>query len=181
MCSSMLLHKFLSSTLHTANRYRDQRRRQVVAFKRLRWLNTVLVVCEYICHLPNHGKRRVAAHKLKLERNMKDFDWQVEFRSFRSFHGNMNDWIKPKLKWPQEKLKTMLMQNFGVTKKEHYGIMAFSGPIIIWVMLQTWKSTPSCNLQLSVNLFSVLSHGQLVFEWNKLNRPTATQVRINTT
>lgn len=48
-------------------------------------------------------------------------------------------------------------------------------------MLQTWKSTLSCNLQLSVNLFSVLSHGQLVFEWNKLNRPTATQVRINTT
>ena len=31
MCSSMLLHKFLSSTLHTANRYRDQRRRQVQA------------------------------------------------------------------------------------------------------------------------------------------------------
>ena len=30
------------------------------------------------------------------------------------------------LKWPQEKLKTMLMQNFGLTKKEHiivcYGI-----------------------------------------------------------
>ena len=25
------------------------------------------------------------------------------------------------LKWPQEKLKTMLMQNLGVTKKEHYG------------------------------------------------------------
>ena len=30
------------------------------------------------------------------------------------------------LKWPQEKLKTMLMQNFGLTKREHiivcYGI-----------------------------------------------------------
>ena len=24
------------------------------------------------------------------------------------------------LKWPQDKLKTMLMQNFGVTNKEHY-------------------------------------------------------------
>ena len=24
------------------------------------------------------------------------------------------------LKWPQEKLKTMLMQNFGLTNKEHY-------------------------------------------------------------
>ena len=27
-----------------------------------------------------------------------------------------------KLKWPQEKLNTMLMQNFGVTNKEHYGM-----------------------------------------------------------
>ena len=26
------------------------------------------------------------------------------------------------LKWPQEKLKIMLMQNFGVTSKEHYGM-----------------------------------------------------------
>ena len=33
----------------------------------LRWLNTVLVVCEYkLSHLPNHGKRTVAAHTLKL-------------------------------------------------------------------------------------------------------------------
>ena len=39
----------------------------------LRWLNTVLAVCclfvvcclAVICHLPNHGKRKVAAHKLK--------------------------------------------------------------------------------------------------------------------
>ena len=27
------------------------------------------------------------------------------------------------LKWPQEKLKTMVMQNFGVTNKEHYGML----------------------------------------------------------
>ena len=27
------------------------------------------------------------------------------------------------LKWPQEKLKAMLMQNFGVTSKEHYGML----------------------------------------------------------
>ena len=34
------------------------------------------------------------------------------------------------LKWPQEKLKIMLMQNFGVTKKEHYGMfMVFSGVV----------------------------------------------------
>ena len=27
------------------------------------------------------------------------------------------------LRWPQEKLKTMLMQNFGVTNKEYYGML----------------------------------------------------------
>ena len=32
------------------------------------------------------------------------------------------------LKWPQEKLKTMLKQNFGVTNKEHY-VMGFSGVV----------------------------------------------------
>ena len=32
---------------------------------RLRWLNTVLAVCEYMSLL-NHGNRKVAAHKLKL-------------------------------------------------------------------------------------------------------------------
>ena len=33
----------------------------------LRWLNTVLAVCIVsIYHLANHGKRKVAAHKLKL-------------------------------------------------------------------------------------------------------------------
>ena len=31
--------------------------------------------------------------------------------------------LHKQLKWPQEKLKTMLMQNFGVTKKEHYGTL----------------------------------------------------------
>ena len=27
------------------------------------------------------------------------------------------------LKWPKEKLKTMLMQNFGVRNKEHYRVL----------------------------------------------------------
>ena len=27
------------------------------------------------------------------------------------------------LKWPQGKLKTMLMQNFGVTNKDYYGML----------------------------------------------------------
>ena len=38
------------------------------------------------------------------------------------------------VKWPQEKLKTMLMQNLGVTNKEHYGML--------WYFLE-W-STASC-------------------------------------
>ena len=29
------------------------------------------------------------------------------------------------LKWPQEKLKTMLMQNFGVTNKEHDDVLCY--------------------------------------------------------
>ena len=41
------------------------------------------------------------------------------------------------LKWPQEKLKTMLVQNFGVTNKEHYGML--------WYFLESivdkWKMT----------------------------------------
>ena len=38
------------------------------------------------------------------------------------------------VKWPQEKLKTMLMQNLGVTNKEHYGML--------WYFLE--RSTGSC-------------------------------------
>ena len=36
------------------------------------------------------------------------------------------------LKWPQEKLKTMLMLNFGVTNKQHYGMLWFfwSGQLV---------------------------------------------------
>ena len=33
----------------------------------LRWLNTALAVCKYMS-FANHGKRKVAAHKLKLEK-----------------------------------------------------------------------------------------------------------------
>ena len=33
------------------------------------------------------------------------------------------------LKWPREKLKTMLMQNFGVTNKEYYGMLWY---FLVW-------------------------------------------------
>ena len=38
-----------------------------------------------------------------------------------------------KLKWPQEKLKTTLKQNFGVTNKEHYVMLWY---FLEWSMLQ---------------------------------------------
>ena len=40
------------------------------------------------------------------------------------------------IKWPQEKLKTMLMQNFGLTNKEHYGML--------WYFLE-WSISVTCN------------------------------------
>ena len=40
------------------------------------------------------------------------------------------------LKWPQEKLKTMLMQTFGVTNKEHYGMLWY---YLVWsIALRRW-------------------------------------------
>ena len=44
------------------------------------------------------------------------------------------------LKWPQEKLKTMLMQNFGVINKEHYGMLWYfwSGQLHILVSRASW-------------------------------------------
>ena len=49
------------------------------------------------------------------------------------------------LKWPQEKLKTMVMQNFGLTNKEHYGML--------WYFLE-WSIL--CKL-----LFSI-AHGNML-------------------
>ena len=40
-------------------------------------------------------------------------------------------------KWPQEKLKTMLMQNFGVTNKEHYGMLWY---FLEWSIPKYWSS-----------------------------------------
>ena len=46
------------------------------------------------------------------------------------------------LKWPQEKLKTMLMQNFGVSNKEHYGML--------WYFLE-WSIQRNLSSPYSVN------------------------------
>ena len=59
------------------------------------------------------------------------------------------------VKWPQEKLKTMLMQNLGVTNKEHYGML--------WYFLE-WSITQRAT-----------SH-QWELIWNKLaNWPAISQ------
>ena len=45
------------------------------------------------------------------------------------------------LKWPQEKLKTMLRQNFGVTNKEHYGKLWYflEWSIMSYYVLENFK------------------------------------------
>ena len=44
------------------------------------------------------------------------------------------------LKWPQEKLKKVLMQNFGMTNKEHYGMLWY---FLEWlIILHSTKSYP---------------------------------------
>ena len=51
-----------------------------------------------ICHLLNHGNRKVAAYKLKLasEKYTDERFWLTgKMWRFRCFHGNMNDWIQP--------------------------------------------------------------------------------------
>ena len=47
-------------------------------------------------------------------------------RAYHRRRGPLSSTTMSQLKWelklPQEKLKTMLMQNYGVTNKEHYGM-----------------------------------------------------------
>ena len=52
------------------------------------------------------------------------------------------------LKQPQEKLKTMLMQNFGVTNKQHYGMLWY---FLEWSIAITSKS-PDFNYQFPSHL-----------------------------
>ena len=56
------------------------------------------------------------------------------------------------LKWPQEKLKTMLMQNFGVTNKEHYGML--------WYFLE-WSIVFSLNVRQSLAWRPSLLHAAM--------------------
>ena len=44
------------------------------------------------------------------------------------------------LKWPKGKLKTKIMQNFGVTNKEHYGMLWY---FLEWAI--TRSMTSECN------------------------------------
>ena len=48
------------------------------------------------------------------------------------------------LKWPQGKLKTMLLQNFGVTNKEYYGML--------WYFLERPKEGKLCQQKRAAKL-----------------------------
>ena len=56
-----------------------------------------------------------------------DDDYLFFLRAYHRRRGPLSSTIMSQLKWelklPQEKLKTMLMQNYGVTNKEHYGML----------------------------------------------------------
>ena len=58
------------------------------------------------------------------------------------------------LKWPQEKLKTMLMQNFGVTDKEHYGMLWYFWSGQLSLTSQAKSSKPATAVQICKDFFS---------------------------
>ena len=51
------------------------------------------------------------------------------------------------LKWSQEKLKTMLIQSFGVTNKEHFGMLWYflewSINVLAFANVQNFKTSQS--------------------------------------
>ena len=53
------------------------------------------------------------------------------------------------LKWPQEKLKTMLMQSFGVTSKGHYGMLWYFWSGQLSLTSQAKSSKPATAVRLS--------------------------------
>ena len=70
------------------------------------------------------------------------------------------------LKWPQEKLKTMLMQNFGVTNKEHYGMLWYflEWSIVTLAARSSFWHKIYFNFELNLSLFVMIKsklHGGL--------------------
>ena len=77
-----------------------------------------------------------------------------------SFRGPNKPWANPRLvlfrstilifssswelEWLQEKLKTMLMQNFGVTNKEHYNMSQYF--LGLSVVVNKWGLSPETSL-----------------------------------
>ena len=59
------------------------------------------------------------------------------------------------LKWPQEKLKIMLIQNFGVTNKEHYGMFCF---FLYWSMSE-YRQTTTTTTKRAVAIIYKLCYG----------------------
>ena len=60
------------------------------------------------------------------------------------------------LKWPQGKLKTMLMQNFGVTDKEHYGMLWYFWSGQLSLTSQAKSSKPATAVEICEDFFPIV-------------------------
>ena len=71
------------------------------------------------------------------------------------------------LKWPLEKLKTMLMQNFGVTNKEHYDMSRYF--LGLSVVVNKWGLSPETSLN-ALLIYRYLCINPKCFKIQQLNR-----------
>ena len=71
------------------------------------------------------------------------------------------------LKWPQEKLKTMLTQNFGVTNKEHYDMSRYF--LGLSVVVNKWGLSPETSLN-ALLIYRYLCINPKCFKIQQLNR-----------
>ena len=71
------------------------------------------------------------------------------------------------LKWPQEKLKTMLMQNFGATNKEHYDMSRYF--LGLSVVVNKWGLSPETSLN-ALLIYRYLCINPKCFKIQQLNR-----------
>ena len=71
------------------------------------------------------------------------------------------------LKWPQEKLKTMLIQNFGVTNKEHDDMSRYF--LGLSVVVNKWGLSPETSLN-ALLIYRYLCINPKCFKIQQLNR-----------
>ena len=58
-------------------------------------------------------------------------------------------------KWPQERPQTMLMQNFGVTNKEYYGMLWY---FLEWSNVTQQRIVDDEEIDFEQSLFFLLNH-----------------------